>query len=91
MKWLEMIQLRSGGKGSEPLDELLHSTARHAQSGLKEIGIYRHAALETDLSVHLHWESERPEPNGSTFGLLLARALEEFGMVSHSVWIRKRG
>jgi hypothetical protein len=50
---------------------------------------YDHAALETDLSIHLHWESGRFEQNGSALGLRLVQALKEFGWVDHSVWIEK--
>jgi hypothetical protein len=59
------------------------------QNGLVEINIYRHAALESDLSVLLHWESVRPEQNGSSLGLRLAQALKEFGLIDHSIWIEQ--
>jgi hypothetical protein len=63
--------------------------AKVSQSGLTAMKTYRHAALETDLSVHLHWKSERPEENGSALGLRLAQALKEFGLVDHSVWMEE--
>lgn len=87
MNWLEVIKLRSAGIGSPSLDELLMSMVQSAQSKLAEIKIYRHAFLDTDLSVHLYWNSERPEQNGSAPGLRLAQALKDFGLVDHSVWI----
>ena len=90
MKWLEIIKLRSAGKDSGLLEEFLLSIDKLGQSGLVEIKTYHHAALETDLSVHLHWESERPEQNGSTLGLRLAQALKEFGLTDHSIWIEER-
>ena len=89
MKWLEIIKLRSAGKDSELLEEFLLSIDKLGQSGLVEMKTYRHAALETDLSVHLHWESEQPEQNGSTLGLRLAQALKEFGLIDHSIWIEE--
>jgi hypothetical protein len=51
---------------------------------------YCHAALETDLSLHLYWSSEMPEPNGSALGLCLAQALKEFGLIDHSVWVEEK-
>ena len=90
MKWLEVIKLRSAGKGSGLLEELLLSINKFSQTGPVEMKIYRHAALELDLSVHLHWESERPERNGSDPGLRLAQALKEFGLVDHSIWIEEK-
>jgi len=89
MKWLEVIKLRSAGKGSGLPEEYLLSIDRLGQNRLIEIKIYRHAALESDLSVLLHWESARPEQNGSSLGLRLAQALKEFGLVDHSIWIEK--
>jgi hypothetical protein len=51
---------------------------------------YHHAALETDVSVHLLWESEQPEQNGSSLGLRIGQALKEFGLIDHSVWVEEK-
>lgn len=66
-----------------PVDREIHSTR------LVETKTFCHASLNSDLSIHLHWESERPEWNGSPLGLHLARALKEFGLIDHSVWVEK--
>lgn len=89
MKCLEVIKLRSTGEGSELLEELLRSVDKFSQRGLVETRTYHHAALGTDLSVHLLWDSDRPEPNGSDLGLRLVQALKEFGLVDYSVWIEE--
>jgi hypothetical protein len=89
MKWLEVIKLRSAGTDSRLLEELLLSIDKFNQSGLVEMKTYHHAALESDWSIHLHWESERPQQNGSALGLRLAQAFKEFGLVDHSVWIEE--
>jgi len=87
MKWIEIIRLRSAENASEPLKAFLPAMGKNGQPGLLEARIYRHASWETDWSLHLLWESGKPEKNGSTLGLRLSRALEEFGLVDHSVWI----
>jgi hypothetical protein len=79
MKWLEVIKLRSTGNDFELLNELLLSFEKFNQPELVEMKTYDHAALETDLSIHLHW----------ALGLRLVQALKEFGWVDHSVWIEK--
>ncbi len=89
MKWLEVIRLRSAGKDSRAVDELLLSIGKFNQSGLVETKTFRHASLDSDLSIHLHWESEQPDRNGSPLGLHLARALKEFGLIDHSIWVEK--
>jgi hypothetical protein len=89
MKWLEVIKLRSAGKDSRLLEELLLSIDEFNQNGLIEIKTFRHATVESDWSIHLHWESKRLEQNGSSLGLRLAQAFKEFGLVDHSVWIEE--
>ena len=90
MKWLEIIKLRSAGIEEGLLEEFLRSLVTSGQSReLAEIKTYRHAALENDLSVHLHWESDRPEQNGTSLGLRLAQTLREFGLVDHSIWVEE--
>jgi hypothetical protein len=90
MKWLEVIRLRSAEKDSELLKELLLSFDKASQRGLVEMKTYHHAALETDVSVHLLWESEQPEQNGSSLGLRIGQALKEFGLIDHSVWVEEK-
>jgi len=89
VKWLEVIKLRSAGKDPGSLEELLRSMSQVKQSGLLEMQTYRHAALETDLSVHLLWDSDFPEINGSAPGLRLVQALKEFGLTDHSIWLKE--
>ncbi len=89
MKWLEVIKLRSAGKNFESLKESLLSSDKFSQPALVEMKTYHHAALETDLSVHLHWESTRLEQNGSALGLRLVQVFKELGLVDHSVWVEK--
>jgi hypothetical protein len=87
MKWMEVIKVRSSGKGSPLLDELMMSMAQSNPRGMTDAKIYRNAALNTDWSMHLHWQSDGPKQNGSTLGIRMAHALKEFGLVDHSVWI----
>ncbi|RPJ41950.1 MAG: hypothetical protein EHM27_04535 [Deltaproteobacteria bacterium] len=90
MNRVEIIKLRSPLKASILLKEILAPMVKADQSGLIKIKIYRHATLESDLSVHLHWEADGPEQNGSALGLRLAQALKEFGLIDHSLWIEEK-
>jgi hypothetical protein len=90
MKWLEVIKIRSAGGSLGVLDELLLPIPGSNQRGLVEMKTLRHATLETDVSIHLHWNSERPESNGSALGLRLTQVLKEFGLVDHSVWVEEK-
>jgi hypothetical protein len=87
MKWIEIIRLRSAENASEQLKAFLTTIGKNGQPGLLEARIYRHLLWETDWSLHLRWESDGPEKNGSVLGLRLSQALEEFGLVDHSIWL----
>jgi len=87
MNFLEVIMLRSPLKIPILLEDILSSGAKTGFSGLKTIKIYRHAVLETDFSVHLHWEAEEPKAQGCLLGFRLTRALKEFGLIDHSLWV----
>lgn len=89
MKWMEIIRLRSSGKISESLKELLYGLIRADQPGLIEARLYRHASWETDWVLHLHWDSEKPEEDGTALGLRLSQTLAEFGLLDHSIWIEE--
>jgi hypothetical protein len=90
VNWLEVIKLRSASRSDGSLEEFMRSIGQIKQSGLAEVKIFRHAALEMDLTVHLHWNSERPEQNGSSLGIRVAEGLKGFGLTDHSVWIEER-
>jgi hypothetical protein len=87
MKWLEVIKLQSAGNCQELQELLLETVGAANRSGVTDIKTYRHAALENDLCVLLYWDSERLEKDGSTLGLHLVQAFNEFGLIDHSVWI----
>jgi hypothetical protein len=86
MQWMEIIRLRSVGNDFRRLNDLLLPIRELTQGGLG-IRIYRHADLESDLSIHLYWNTEGAGRSGSGLGLQLAECLEEFGLVDRSVWI----
>jgi hypothetical protein len=90
MQWLEVIKLRSAGNCEKVL-EILRTIARSAQGkGLVKIRIYRHGALERDLSLHLYWESDQPVQKASPLGHQLVQIVKEFGLIDHSLWIEEK-
>jgi hypothetical protein len=89
MKWVEIIKLRCAGKTPEPLKAFLYAVGKNGHYEPKEIRVYRHAAWDTDWSLHLYWESEQPGKDGSALGLRLSKALEEFGLIDHSIWVEE--
>ncbi len=91
MKWIEIITLQSNGYGQKSLvPDLLRSVMEDRKGGgLISMKIYRNPLIDTDVSIHLCWESARVEQQGSATGLRLARTLREIGLVNHSTWIEQ--
>ncbi|MFH0728710.1 MAG: hypothetical protein V2B19_20545 [Pseudomonadota bacterium] len=89
MKWIEIITLRSLVKANRQLvDELLHQVFQQKESGLgASIRVYHHPTVETDLSIHIHWETEVHHPGNSHLGQQLSYALKGLGLLSYSIWV----
>ena len=91
MRWIEIIALRSAKGNMGAIDTgLLFSIIHNYQTKrLKEVKVYRHATMETDLSVHIHWDSNGVDPMRSKVAQHLIQVLEEYGLINHSVWIEE--
>ncbi|MFZ2445160.1 MAG: hypothetical protein WAW37_02270 [Syntrophobacteraceae bacterium] len=89
MKCVEIITLRSLAKDNRKLvDELLRQVSE--QKGLgspASIEIYHHPIIETDLSIHIHWEIQGQNPYKSPLGQQLSYALKGLGLLNHSLWV----
>ncbi len=95
MKWIEIITLRSPSKiNGQFIDELLNGVgksdeATDSPNDLVEIRMYHHSVVETDLSIHIYWESEKESQQKSPLGLRFASALKPLGLLSYSVWVER--
>ena len=93
MKWVEIITLRSLENidrqfAHELLKELNESGAPNdTLKNLIEIKLYHHSVVETDLSIHIYWKSEKESLRKSPLGLRLSSALKPLGLLNHSVWV----
>jgi len=89
MKWVEIITLRSPSRiNTQFVDELLKEAGKSdAQHHLVEIKMYLHSVVETDLSIHIHWNSEPGNQHKTPLGLKLSYALKNMGLLNHSVWV----
>ena len=89
MKWVEIITLRSPTRiNTQFVDELLKQVDKaDIPKHLVEIRMYHHSVVETDLSIHIYWESEPGSQHKSPLGLKLSYALKDLGLLNHSVWV----
>ena len=64
MKWIEIITLRSSEKHLNPivLEHIKEAVRATDSNSPFHIATYHDAAVETDLSIHFHWESEHEYP-----------------------------
>lgn len=88
---MEKISLRAGGHNSQSLLLELLEMKAHIQgtAGLMEVSVYSHALLDGDFLISLLWDMDEPYHNGSPAGLSLVQALNKFGLINHSTWIKK--
>ena len=95
MKWVEIISLRCPSNiDTRLVDELLKEvsesdSATDTPEHLVEIRVYHHSIVETDLSIHIYWESEPGSQEKSPLGLRFSSALRDLGLLNHSVWVEK--
>ena len=89
MKWIEIITLRSIEKTNRQMIEvLLHQLFQQKEAGLfTAIKVYCHPAVETDLSIHILWETETQHPSESELGQQLSYALKGLGLLHYSIWV----
>jgi hypothetical protein len=93
MKWVEIISLRSSTHSKIPfVDELLKGVSESdlptdTPEHLVEIRVYHHSIVETDLSMHIYWESDPGSQGKSPLGLRFYSALKPLGLLNHSVWV----
>ncbi|GAK55970.1 hypothetical protein U27_02931 [Candidatus Vecturithrix granuli] len=88
MKWIEIIRLRAlDHLRQTAVIELLSQIVADVSTSDVTFTLYHHATIETDLSIHLVWNSNILEPGKSALGTKLAYLLREFGDVDYFVWI----
>ncbi len=91
MKWIEIITLRSTRDDLLVLDfeSLIDVKENYPDGKLEKMEVYRRCTLDTDLSVHLRWNSDRANPEGSSVALHLMQLLKENGLLNHSIWVEE--
>ena len=93
MKWIEVIRLRSVGRNREMLESKIQGLIKEVRMGGQNqvIMAYGRLLIHTDFIIHLYHDSGKVEREGSRLGLCLVNALEEYGLVNHSMWTELQG
>lgn len=91
MKWIEIVELRTSKASTISIERFLGDWLNKIKKEEKQtrIKIYKRVFVETDISVHLFYESKSMKTGFSSLGAQLVSELKEFGLVNHSVWLEK--
>ncbi len=85
MKIVEIIHVRLTAGNPQNLSESIKKSVG-PRSTEEVFTIYRRDKLKTDLAVHIHRKGGDEEKGPSQFGLRLASALKDYGLVEHTIW-----
>ena len=93
MVWMEMIRLRTTQRQAQDVYSLLIDSMRQmtTEPGLVQAQVYDNAWQSTDVALSLLWDNDFPRHEGSRAGLSISEILKTFGLVEHSIWLRKTG
>ena len=91
MRWIDIITLRSSTTSLESLNNevLLSIINNMPERSLKGSKIYRRYAMDSDLSIHLFWDSENIEQKENILVQHLIQFLKQYGLVNHSIWVEQ--
>ena len=91
MRWIDIITLRSSTTSLESLNNevLLSIINNKRKKSLKGSKIYRRYAIDSDLSIHLLWDSANVEQKGNPLSQHLILFLKQYGLVNHSIWVEQ--
>lgn len=87
MKWMEFIKIQTASSDVAAKILTLIEPCRECR-GLQEIKVFHHASVD-DCSLCLCWNTDSPDPRGSSVGFTLCSTLKQYGLVDHAVWIEK--
>jgi hypothetical protein len=89
VKWVEIIKVRTVGEPESLLVAEIFEDFSAMEKGRPPaaIKLYHHATVESDLCIHLYWESETISPRKSPVGLRIVESIGSLGVVNHSIWV----
>ena len=88
MQWIAIITLRSTADDTwSKVKAMAEADPRHhSMEHPEKCVLLSSATIETDISIHFHWNQDCPAPHKSALGLWIAKNLKELGLVNHTLW-----
>jgi hypothetical protein len=89
MVWLEIINTRAAGiaEAGKVFGIYREMSQSVEDEKLLKLAVFCNARYPTDVSIHLHWKSDPGVK--SVLGSEISSALEDLGLISHTLWIQK--
>ena len=89
MKWVEIIKVRTVGEPESLLVAEIFRDFSTMENGMTPatMKLYHHATVESDLCIHLYWESDTISPRKSPVGLRIVESIGTLGVANHSIWV----
>lgn len=89
MKWVEVIKVRTVGEPESRIVTEVLKDFSTMDKGVRPsmVKLYHHATVESDLCIHLYWESATMSPRKSPMGLRIAESIGALGVANHSIWV----
>jgi len=91
MKWLEIIELRTGSTKNQQLAQAFRQLLKELTKGKNhpKVSIYNNCSLSSDYSILLFHDHSQPKITGSVLGMQICAFLKDFGLVNHNIWIER--
>ncbi len=88
MKCIEIIELRLRCDDNILRELNIPGLIAEVEKKMKSLTVklYKHSSLTTDYSLHLDYNTEKIDVNGSHLGLCLVSVFKDFGFIHHSMW-----
>ncbi len=88
MKWAEVIMVRSADGSAKilaaTLQNLMNDVVRNA--GHESVRVFHREKLDSDICIVLFHTGKKTKTGGSPLGLHIVAALNEVGLVNHTIW-----
>ncbi len=91
MRWMEVIKVRTLERTEKVRKHLV--TAGRSFTGIQGLvnaDVYTGLTNPTDIAIYLLWENDWKPMQGSEVALRIIEELKKFGLVDHSIWIKKQ-
>ena len=88
MKYIELIRLRTTGKSSDEIVQILMETMdiNKTTENKCDIHFFKKTPLKTDFLVLIVYYADIIDPQGSRTGRELCESLKKFGLINYTTW-----